>query len=124
MIRNLVFALSICFTCITNAQVERAKDTIRIANEEIEYEIIIIDVGFNSWVLTNAKPRNFYSQQYLETKNRIFVLSWNQRVLSFYNTKLYDFQIDYDSRIDYGYEVNYLLYHYFLFFQQKYGQTL
>jgi len=109
---------------MTNAQLEQSKDTIRIANEEIEYEIIIIDVGFNSWILTNAKPRNFYSQQYLEAKNRIFVSSWNQRVLSFYNTNLYGFQIDYDFGIDYGYEVNYLLYNYFLFFQQKYDQKL
>lgn len=124
MLRNLLIVIFLCFSWITIAQVEQTKDTIRITNEEIEFEIIIIDVGFDSWVLTNAKPRSFYSQQYLEAKNRIFVSNWNQKVLSFYNTRLYGFRIDYDFGIDYGYEVNYLLFNYFLFFQQKYRQKL
>ena len=51
----------------------KASDTIRIANEELEYEIIIIDPGFNSWLNSQAKPRNFYSQSYLEGKNRVYV---------------------------------------------------
>ncbi|MGO2102488.1 MAG: DUF6146 family protein, partial [Psychroflexus halocasei] len=33
-------------------------------------------------------------------------------------------EIDYQPHIDYGYEVNYMLYHYFLFFEQKYNQKL
>jgi uncharacterized protein YcfL len=36
-------------------------DTIRIANKEIEYEVLIIDIGFSSWFNSNAKPRNYYS---------------------------------------------------------------
>ncbi len=33
-------------------------------------------------------------------------------------------RIDYNPQIDYGYEVNYLLYNYFLFFQREYDQQL
>lgn len=41
-----------------------------------------------------------------------------------YNRDLYLMRIDYDPQTDYGYEVNYLLYNYFLFFQRQYDQQL
>ena len=96
-----------------------ASDTIRIANDSLQYEIIIIDVGFNSWLLSNAQPRNFYSQSYLESRNRFWVMEWNNRVLSptRFNANLYEMQIDYQSNVDYGYEVNYLLFNYLTYFQ-------
>jgi hypothetical protein len=100
-------------------------DTIRIANDSLEYELIILEVGFNGWLATQ-RPRGFYSQTFLENRNRIFVTEYNNRVIepSRFNTQLYPFRIDYDLRTDYGYEVNYLLYHYFLFFQQRFNQKL
>ena len=101
-------------------------DTITIANDELEYEIIIIEPGFNGWLLGNARPRGFYSQSFLETRNMILVSNWNIRVLqpNSYNPNLYELQIDYNSNIDYGYEVNYKLFNYFLFAQQKYRMNL
>ena len=100
-------------------------DTIEIANDSLEYKLIILEVGFNSWLATQ-RPRGYYSQNYLEQKNMFLVSTYNSRVNqpSVYDPQLYPFQIDYKSHIDYGYEVNYLLYHYFLFFQQKYNQNL
>lgn len=104
----------------------KASDTIRIANEELEYEIIIIDPGFNSWVISQAKPRNFYSQSYLEGRNRVYVAEWNNRALqpNRYNPNLYGMRIDYSPGTDYGYEVNYLLYNYLIYFQIKNKQQL
>ncbi|GAL68659.1 DUF6146 family protein [Jejuia pallidilutea] len=101
-------------------------DTVVIANEELEYEIIIIDPGFSAWIVSVAQPRGFYSQQYMETRNQIYVLEFNQRVLQpqRYNPNLYELQIDYQPNIDYGYEVNYMLYNYFIYFQIKYNQRL
>lgn len=101
-------------------------DTITIVNDELEYEIIIIEPGFNGWLVGNARPRGFYSQSFLETRNIIFVTNWNMRVLqpNVYNPNLYEMQIDYKSNIDYGYEVNYLLYNYFIYFQLHYNQRL
>lgn len=100
-------------------------DTIEIANDSLEYKLIILEVGFNSWLATQ-RPQGYYNQNYLEQKNMFLVSTYNSRVNqpSVYDPKLYPFQIDYQSHIDYGYEVNYLLYHYFLFFQQKYNQNL
>jgi len=100
-------------------------DTIRIANDSLEYEIIIFEPGFNSWLVTQ-KPRGYYNLNYLEQRNRIFVINYNQRVLNpfQYDPNLYPQQINYEYNVDYGYEVNYLLYFYFVYFQQEYGQKL
>lgn len=92
-------------------------DTVRIANEELEYEVIIIDPGFNSWLISYGKPRNFYSQTYMEERNRFWVMQWNQNVTTGMRGNLFEMRIDYDPAIDYGYEVNYLLFNYLTYFQ-------
>jgi len=104
----------------------KLSDTVTISNDELEYEIIIIEPGFNFWLASRARPEGFYSQQYLESRNYQYVLEWNQRVLQpfRFDPNLYELQIDYQNNIDYGYEVNYKLYNYFIFFQTQYKQRL
>jgi len=101
-------------------------DTIHIANKAVEYEIIIIEPGFNTWLQSIARPQGFYSQTFLENRNILMVNTWNNRVLhpAQFNPNLYELQIDYRQGIDYGYEVNYQLYNYFIYFQRKYRQRL
>ena len=101
-------------------------DTIHISNEKIEYDVMIIDGGFSSWFNSFAKPRNYYSQSYLESINRIWVLEWNRRAMQpmQYNPNLYEMTINYESNIDYGYEVNYMIYNYLVYFQLTKKQQL
>ena len=101
-------------------------DTVRIASDSTEYEIIIIEPGFYTWLQSIARPEGYYSQTYLENRNQILVINWNQRALQplRYGGDLYQMQINYDVNIDYGYEVNYKLYNYFIYFQRKYNQRL
>lgn len=101
-----------------------ANDTVRIANDSLEYEIIVIEPGFNLFINSIARPRGYHSQQYLENKNRFLVPEYNSRVgnPTRYNPNLYVQQINYESNIDYGYEVNYMLYNYFVFFANEYNQ--
>lgn len=101
-------------------------DTIEISSSKTEYEIIIIEPGFNTWFRSLAKPEGYYSQSYFETRNLIYVTNWNQRVLdpNAFDPTLYEMQINYNQNIDYGYEVNYKLYYYFIYFQRKYRQRL
>lgn len=101
-------------------------DTIRIANDELQYEVIIIDPGFNTWLNSRAYPRNYHTQSFLENKNRLYVSEWNNRVLQpqQYPASLYEMTINYDSNVDYGYEVNYLIYNYMIYFQNTYKQKL
>lgn len=110
----------------TAANTTAAKgDTVRIANDSLEYEVIIIDPGFNSWLASRARPRGYYGQSYLENKNRFWVTEWNIRAGSPQRYgDMYQMMIDYRPQINYGYEVNYLLYNYLVFFQQSNNQQL
>lgn len=103
-----------------------SNDTIRIANDTLEYEVIIIDPGFNLWLQSRSKPRQYYTLFFLENKNTFFVAEWNNRASQplRYNPDLYLMQIDYSPNIHYGFEVNYLLYNYFIYFQEQYKQKL
>lgn len=136
--KNIVFILFLCYliyACSSGKQVSSASqneiattasDTVRIANDELEYEIIIIEPGFNSWLLSRAMPRNYYSLSFLESRNRVWVIEYNNRVMQpqRFNPNLYELQINYQSGIDYGYEVNYMLFNYLVYFQQTYKQQL
>ncbi|RXG20741.1 DUF6146 family protein [Leeuwenhoekiella aequorea] len=99
-------------------------DTVRIANDSLEYEILIIEPGFNTFLNSIARPEGYYSQNYLENKNKFLVIEYNQRVNQpfQYNPELYPLQINYDGNVDYGYDVNYKLYNYFVFFSRTYNQ--
>ena len=110
----------------TDKAIATSSDTVRIANDKLEYEVFIIDPGFSIWLINTALPRNYYSQSYLENKNRMWVSEWNNRVLQpmRYGTDLYEMNINYNSNIDYGYEVNYLIYNYMVYFQNRYKQKL
>ncbi len=136
--KNLIYILIILCTIIacstTKSSVsttEKPKattsnDTIKIVNEELEYEVIIIEPGFDSWLSSTALPRGYYSQSYMETKNNFYILEWNNRVRQpqLYPPNLYEMTIDYQSTINYGYEVNYLIYNYMIYFQNRYNQRL
>ena len=136
--KTIVYILIICGLFIgchssktlTSTKQESVKyadnDTVVIENPDLEYEIIIIEPGFNTWLASTAKPEGYYSQSYLENKNIFYVSEWNNRVNQpqRYNPNLYELPIDYSSTIDYGYEVNYKLYNYFIYFQLNYKQQL
>lgn len=133
--RKFVFLLALFFFSLKSISQESLKktipnsvvgDTIKIANEELEYEVTIIDAGFAVWLASRAQPRNFYSESFLENKNQFFVSEWNRRVLEpqRFDPTLYELQINYDPSIHYGYEVNYLIYNYMIYFQNTYRQRL
>ncbi|SDR71320.1 hypothetical protein SAMN05216503_0563 [Polaribacter sp. KT25b] len=110
---------------INNKTKEKEKPVV-IANDSLEYEVIIIDPGFTFFLNSRAQPEGFYSQNYLEARNRVWVLEWNNRARNprLFNPNIYENIVDYQSTIDYGYEVNYKLFNYFLFAQQKYKMNL
>jgi hypothetical protein len=100
-------------------------DTIHISNPELEYDVIIIDGGFTSWFNSYAKPKNFYTKTYLESRNRFWVMEWNNRARNpFRYGDIYDMQINYENNIDYGFNVNYMIYNYLVYFQLKNKQQL
>lgn len=113
-------------TVTTTDNSEEREEPVRIANDSLEYEIIIIDIGFNNFLNTNAFPMSYYSQDFLETRNQIYVTNWNIRAQNptQFNPLIYENIIDYQPNIDYGLEVNYKLFWYFQFAQRKYNMRL
>ncbi|MDT0539609.1 DUF6146 family protein [Croceitalea sp. P059] len=95
-------------------------------SNDSEYDIVIMDIGFNQWLTRIAQPKGYYTQSYMENRNSIYVLEWNRRVLDPYSfdPQLYELQINYEFGVDYGYDVNYQLYNYFIYFQRRYKQRL
>lgn len=137
--KNCIPALLLLFaitSCTVKGNFDTAKnniagspvtnDTVRIANDSLEYEIIIIDNGFNAWLKSRAQKRGYYSQPYLENKNRMWVTEWNIRSQQpqRYGANMYQMRIDYENNVNYGYEVNYLLYNYLVYFQNVNRQRL
>ena len=130
---NLVFIASFfLFSCNSNKNFSAenteklTSDTIHISNPDLEYDVIIIDGGFTSWFNTYAKPKGFYSQSYLETRNKFWILEWNNRARNSIqnNSNLYEMEINYDNTTNYGYNVNYMIYNYLVYFQLTNKQQL
>lgn len=132
----LVLIAIVCINCKTPKgfskpinEIEESlvdNDTVFINSDENTYEIIIIEPGFNGWLASIARPPGYYSQSFLETRNRLLVLEWNNRARQpqRFDPNLYQTVIDYNRTEDYGYDINYKLYNYFIFFQLTYKQRL
>lgn len=110
----------------SNNDIITQNDTVRISADNSDYDIIIIEPGFNAWLNSTARPKSMFTLSYLETKNKLFVTAWNNRAMqpTQFNPQLYEMQINYDSFIDYGFDLNYKLYNYFIFFQNTFNQNL
>jgi hypothetical protein len=102
-----------------------------IANNQdsTEYELIIIDVGFQSWFESHRQPIWYYSKDYLATMNNQYVIAWNEHAR---NSDIrqadpdnpFIMEIDYRPNIDYGLELNYKLYWYFQYVEATWGKIL
>jgi hypothetical protein len=88
-----------------------------VSADSMEYRLIILDPGFDSWLATKPS-KDFYSNEYYAQKNRLYVTEWNQRYLTSHNNDLYDNYIEYKLNTDYGIDLNYRLYYYFRYFEE------
>ena len=132
LLKQLLFVASfslLLYACasspIKDSSNQKEKPVV-IANDSLEYEVTIIDPGFTYFLNAVAQPEGYYSQNYLEIKNNAWVIEWNNRVRNpnQFNASIYENIVDYQAHIDYGYEVNYKLFNYFVFAQQKYKMNL
>ena len=120
------------FSCGTQNNATSASNAIekempvRIANDSLEYEITILDIGFNTYLNTIAQPMSYYSNEYLSSRNFVYVTEWNNRArnVSQFDSNIYENVVDYQANVDYGLEVNYKLFWYFQFAQRKYNMRL
>ena len=110
---------------VYQSKVAAKPDSVAIAHgDSTEYELIVFDPGFNSWFITHRKPVWYHEKEYYHIKNTFYTTYWNIRVLNNMYRPPYDFEIDYDQKIDYGIDVEWQLFWYFKYMEQKYNIRL
>lgn len=95
-------------------------------NEEDEYDLVVFDSQYDVFLMTIARPENFYSENYYKMKNDQYVNVWNNRHAQpfRFDPDLYAVQINYDPKINYGIKLEYKLYNFFKFIEWKYKVNL
>jgi hypothetical protein len=94
-------------------------------NDSTEYELVVFDPAYETFLASQPYPKWYYSNEYYRNWNIQYVTEWNYRhdnpstYGSFYETR-----IDYNPNIDYGLDLNYRLYQYFQFIEKEYGIVL
>jgi len=104
----------------------RSKSDIILITDHKSFKVTFKDGQFYSW-LTKQSPKKKYLQSSLEIKNLQYATEWNRRVDNpKYNSDLYTQLIDYQikPKKHYGIDVNYELYMYFKFFEEKHEKLL
>lgn len=100
-------------------------DPIVFSQEKEEYETIVFAPGFDSF-LTMQPSKSYFTESWLKAKNAQMVTEWNYRYgsPSYYNPHIYEEAIDYDSKINYGLDVEYTLYMFFRFMEKENNMSL
>jgi len=88
--------------------------------DSTEYDIIIIDPGFDQWYLLNYSPSKDRLNDYYRIKNLIAVGNWNEYYRSGRYINIIDSYLDYRPEVEYGIELNRKLFWYFKYLKSKY----
>jgi hypothetical protein len=117
----IIFVILIAIQTVVSGQNKKDKHKMKadtLSVDSLEYKLIVLDPGFDAFLATQPSI-NFYSKEYYEQKNRLYVTEWNQRYISSKNSGLYENYIDYNSGTDYGLDLNFKLYYYFKYFEES-----
>lgn len=109
------------------AQENKEDSTSIIINSEdsVEYELLVFDSRFESYLATVPHSKNFYSNEYYRNWNIQYCSEWNRRHENpFKYGDIYETKINYDPSVDYGIDLNFKLYYYFQYFEKKHGIVL
>jgi len=129
--KTLIYILFISvafFACNTSKPIsdKLAPQEVSVENtDSTEYELIVFDPKFETFLLTQPYPKNYYSDQYYKSWNTRYCIEWNIRHANpLRYGDFYETPINYEPQIDYGIDFNYKLYQYFQFIEKEYGITL
>lgn len=128
--QNLLYIMICCtifVNCATNLPPKTEENSLSFEkNDEDEYDIIVLDPQYESYLRSIARPMNFYSESYYKNRNQIYVNEWNLRHSQPFNydPDFYALRIDYEPTMDYGINLEYKLYNFFEFIKWKYKVDL
>ncbi len=120
----IIISSLLCFSCTTQKSTKNTNQVNKLTftpNDEGEYDIIVFDPQYDTFLKTIALPKSFYSESFYKSKNRIYVTIWNQRYYNplSYNPTIYEVAIELDPDINYGLDFEYKLYNFFKFMEWK-----
>lgn len=99
------------------------EDTATVS-DSTEYELIVLEQGFESWFITNTKPIWYHEENYYKQFNQLYTNEWNHRFRSIQYDRPYDEMINYNNSTEYGKVLEHKLYWYFQFMMDKYDFKL
>lgn len=93
------------------------------SNDEGEYDIEVLDPGYDTFLATKAFPENYFTESYLKQRNLVLVNNWNARHSQprVYNPNIYEVYIDYNPQINYGLNFEWKLFNFFMFVEWQTG---
>lgn len=91
------------------------------ATDSVEYELVVLDPGFETWYILHSRPSWYHTQNYYELWNRQYVTAWNTKAMSSRYSRMFESTIDYDPFTDYGLEINHKLFYYFQYVERELG---
>ncbi len=86
--------------------------------DSLEYELIVMDSGFDTWYMLQNTPSTYRSQQYYEGWNQQYVSAWNYLATQPGRRSFFQTIIGYEPGEDYGFELNHKLFYYFQYVEQ------
>jgi hypothetical protein len=110
-----ITALLIVYACSTQKGAIKVSstDTEEIAEDSVEYDIETFDAKFETWYQMHNSPARYRSLQYYESWNKQYVNAWNINAMTGRRNNFFEPIIGYNPTIDYGFELNHELFHYF-----------
>ncbi len=95
-----------------------------IDQDTTEYEVIITDIHFDQWYLTNFNETKDRTNEFYRSKDQIGASNWNYYYQSHLYTLIITDYLNFQPNIDYGIDVNRKLYWYFKFLEETEGIRL
>jgi hypothetical protein len=107
--------------CSPSKEVSKTSATLSQSSQDsTEYDIAIIDIGFDQWYMLNYSPDKDRTNEYYRIKNNLAVVIWNDYYRTGKYVNVIDSYIDYKADVDYGIEVNRKLFWYLKYIRSKY----
>lgn len=109
----------VLFACSTQKGVVKVNTQNPENNEQdsVEYGLETFDAKFETWYLMNNSPAKYRSQEYYEGWNDRYVIAWNYKCTTSRNA-FFEPIIGYDPGVDYGFDLNHELFHYFQYVER------
>ena len=117
-----IFSILI-FACTVKKDIVRIDGPIQL-DDSVQYELIISEPGYDSWMATNSKPEWYHEKAYYRNWNNTYTIEFNSRVRQTNSGHPFVEIINYDPQVDYGLDIDYRLYWYFKYIEHKYNTRL